>query len=217
MTILSKIQAALSVPKNQHNDFGGYNYRSCEDILEAVKPHLAEHGAVLTLSDTVEAIGDRIYFKATAHLTAADSDVAVSAYAREAESKKGMDSAQLSGATSSYARKIALNGLFCLDDNKDADTQDNRAESNQSEPAPLSSGNGNGKPQVQGPQRRSNGMASDKQVNMLRARARELGVAEEALCSYLKVPELAQLPMGRVDDAVAALNKKKAAQEVAHG
>ena len=121
---LMRIQAKLKAPKGQRNTFGNYNYRSCEDILEAVKPLLAEEGCTLTLSDEIELIGDRYYIKATATLKSDKEEIHVSAYAREEQAKKGMDSAQVTGATSSYARKYALNGLFCIDDNKDPDTDE---------------------------------------------------------------------------------------------
>ncbi|HAW7813163.1 TPA: ERF family protein [Escherichia coli] len=114
------IQQTLNAPKNQRNNFGGYSYRSAEDILEAVKPLL--QNVTLTLNDEIVLIGDRYYVKATATLSDGEDAIAVTAYAREEESKKGMDSSQLTGATSSYARKYALNGLFCIDDAKDPDT-----------------------------------------------------------------------------------------------
>lgn len=119
--VLIKIQSDLKAPKGQYNDFGKYNYRSCEDILEAVKPLLKELNVSLTLSDEIVNVGDRYYIKAIATLANNESNITVTAYAREEESKKGMDSMQLTGATSSYARKYALNGLFAIDDNKDSD------------------------------------------------------------------------------------------------
>lgn len=123
---LMKIQAELKAPKEQHNKFGGFMYRSCEDILEAVKPLLVKYGCVLIMNDEIVMVGNRYYVKATATLLHGGDDdpsniFTAEAYAREDESKKGMDSAQLSGATSSYARKYALNALFAIDDNKDAD------------------------------------------------------------------------------------------------
>lgn len=126
---LCRIQKELKAPKGQMNKFGNYKYRSCEDILESVKPLL--ENCSLVVRDEVVVVGDRYYVKATATLTDSMSDgdnksVSVEAYAREADSKKGMDASQVTGATSSYARKYALNGLFCIDDTKDADTQDNR-------------------------------------------------------------------------------------------
>jgi hypothetical protein len=123
MNALQSIQSELRAPKNQTNKFGGYNYRSCEDILEAVKPLLKTYDSVLTISDEIVEVGGRVYVKATARLTEKAGVVTeTTAFAREAENKKGMDESQITGAASSYARKYALNGLFCIDDNKDADT-----------------------------------------------------------------------------------------------
>lgn len=118
------IQAALKCPKNQKNSFGGYNYRSCEDILEAVKPLLYETQTTLTLSDNIVEVWGRVYVEATATLRDAETGDVIEqnvAYARESESKKWMDDSQITGSSSSYARKYALNGLFLLDDVKDAD------------------------------------------------------------------------------------------------
>jgi len=117
--VLSKIQKEMKAPKSQYNAFGKYKYRSCEDILEAVKPFL--NGAVLYISDEMVLIGERYYIKATATLRNGDEAVSVTAYAREEAEKKGMDSSQITGAASSYARKYALNGLFLIDDTKDSD------------------------------------------------------------------------------------------------
>ena len=122
MSALTEIQKKLKAPKSNFNSFGKYNYRSCEDILEAVKPLLGDN--TLTLSDEVVQIGDRIYVKATAVFRDGATETRVSAYAREAESKKGMDESQVTGTASSYARKYALNGLFLIDDTKDADTDE---------------------------------------------------------------------------------------------
>lgn len=122
---LNEIQQELKVPKSQRNDFGKYNYRSCEDILESVKPILGKTKTVLTITDEVVAIGNDNYVKAIATLFFEDEKLEVSALAKEAKEQKGMSSAQITGATSSYARKYALNGLFAIDDTKDADTQDN--------------------------------------------------------------------------------------------
>ena len=130
---LAAIQQELNAPKNQVNKFGGYNYRSCEDILMAVKPLL--NGLILTITDEIVAVGDRVYVKATATITDGSASLSSTAFAREAASKKGMDDAQVTGSTSSYARKYALNGLLLIDDNKDADHHDNR-ESAQAESKP---------------------------------------------------------------------------------
>lgn len=123
---LLSIQNELKAPKNQYNKFGKYNYRSCEDILEAIKPLCLKYGAVVLIDDYVSQIGERFYVKAKASLIDIDTqeEVYACAYAKESENKKGMDSAQVTGATSSYARKYALNGLFCIDDTKDVDTQE---------------------------------------------------------------------------------------------
>ena len=120
---LVEIQRELKAPKGQFNSFGKYNYRSCEDIVEAVKPLVHAAGLLLIITDEIVQVGDRIYVKAVAMVTDGENNMTAVAYAREPESKKGMDEAQITGATSSYARKYALNGLFAIDDTKDADTQ----------------------------------------------------------------------------------------------
>jgi hypothetical protein len=121
---LANIQGKLKAPKGQRNTFGNYNYRNCEDILEAVKPLLGDIS--LVISDDVVLVGDRVYVKATATLYGFESSISNCAFAREALTKKGMDDSQITGAASSYARKYALNGLFCIDDTKDADSFDNK-------------------------------------------------------------------------------------------
>lgn len=133
---LAKIQAKLKAPKNQFNSFGKYKYRSCEDILEAVKPLLAEAGLGIRIHDEVVNVGDRYYVKATATIGYGDLSAETTAYAREAETKKGMDSAQITGATSSYARKYALNGLFAIDDTKDADSTNTHGQETHAKPKP---------------------------------------------------------------------------------
>lgn len=121
---LLAVQMELKAPKNQRNNFGGYNYRSCEDILEAVKPLCLKHECLVTISDDILNVGTRYYIKATARFSCLESGESVenTAYAREPESKKGSDESQITGAASSYARKYALNGLFCIDDTKDSDS-----------------------------------------------------------------------------------------------
>ena len=123
---LMAVQAELKAPKNQHNSFGKYDYRSAEDIIEAVKPLLKENGLFLTMSDDIVLIGDRYYVKATVKVVdvVTGESVETSALAREAAQKKGMDESQVTGTASSYARKYALNGLFAIDDNRDADTDE---------------------------------------------------------------------------------------------
>lgn len=121
--IMQSIQSELKAPKGQTNKFGGYSYRSAEDILEAVKPLLNKYDCFLTVSDEIVEVGARVYVKATAtvHESHSDPIAVTTAFAREAEVKKGMDEAQITGSASSYARKYALNGLFAIDDTKDPD------------------------------------------------------------------------------------------------
>lgn len=139
MKELIAIQSTLNAPKGQYNQFGKYRYRSCEDILAAVKPLLQQNRCTLTISDDVVMVGNRIYIKATAQLTNEKGESAsVSAFAREDEQKKGMDASQVTGAASSYARKYALNGLFAIDDTKDTDTlNDNPQYTQQPQQAPF--------------------------------------------------------------------------------
>lgn len=153
------IQSKLKAPKGQYNSFGKYNYRSCEDILEGVKPLLSEHELVLTIEDSIEMIGDRYYVKATATLSDRKNSISTSAYARESLDKKGMDASQVTGATSSYARKYALNGLLCIDDTEDADTMNNTKQDTQE---------------------------SVYNWNTLKARATQGGISETDLKHYLK-------------------------------
>ena len=139
MDILSKIQTELVAPKNQRNNFGKYNYRSCEDILEGLKPLLLKYECSVVLTDDIIMVGDRIYVKATASLYGKVKSLAgecidrlaeSTAFAREPKEQKGMNEAQITGSASSYARKYALNGLFAIDDSKDADTNEHRDNAN---------------------------------------------------------------------------------------
>lgn len=153
---LANIQSNLKAPKGQFNSYGGYKYRSCEDILEAVKPLLKANNCVLTINDEIITIGDRYYIKATACLASTDDTaemISNTAYAREEETKKSMDGSQITGTASSYARKYALNGLFLIDDTKDADT-DEHAKQTGAEP-------------------KEEKKASDKQVELMRKIAEE--------------------------------------------
>lgn len=131
MKELNTIQSLLKAPKDQYNKFGNYKYRNCEDILVAVKPLLFSQSCTLTISDEIVMIGTRYYVRATATIKNANGETeTTTAYAREDESKKGMDASQITGSTSSYARKYALNGLFCIDDTKDSDSLNNECLSN---------------------------------------------------------------------------------------
>lgn len=139
---LMRIHVELKAPKNLYNSFGKYHYRNAEGIQEALKPLEITYKVITTISDEIVAVGDRIYVKATATITDTESDesISVTAYAREALDKKGMDESQITGATSSYARKYALNGLFLLDDTKDTDTEEYQSAGNQAakKPRPVS-------------------------------------------------------------------------------
>ena len=137
---LFNIQQELNAPKNQRNNFGNYNYRSCEDILEAVKPLLRENRCTLKLSDEIVYTEGRYHIKATATLTDVETGEKewATGLAREEESKKGMDGSQITGASSSYARKYALNGLFCIDDNKDSDSTNTHGKDNKKNSPSLS-------------------------------------------------------------------------------
>lgn len=130
------IQSKLKAPKNQYNDFNKFYYRSAEDILEALKHLLKEVGCTLTISDEIVVVAERVYVKATATLSDGKDNISTTAFAREEESKKGMDAAQITGAASSYARKYALNGLFCIDDTKDPDSTNKGEQETRSSAAP---------------------------------------------------------------------------------
>lgn len=185
---LMTIQSKLVAPKNQFNKFGNYKYRSCEDILEALKPLLRETKTTLTINDDIVLVGDRIYVKATAVLSDCESDSVVSnsAFAREPESKKGSDDSQVTGATSSYARKYALNGLFCIDDTKDADaTNTHDKEDSKTET--------------------TNKKASAKQVEILSNTYTGENLVK--LLSVNNVEKLEDLPMTKASELISKLKK----------
>jgi hypothetical protein len=169
---LLQIQSKLKVPKGQYNEFGKYKYRSCEDILEALKPLLAEVKAAVTLNDEIVQVGERIYIKATASFIDIEDKqtITTTAYAREEETKKGMDGSQITGASSSYARKYALNGLFAIDDNKDSDATNNQGDST-------------GKPNTSN---KSNAELSEAQIKRLFAIAYSAGINKEKVEKQIK-------------------------------
>lgn len=180
---LLAVQMELKAPKNQFNGFGKYSYRSCEDILEAVKPLCDKQGLVLMLSDSLEYISGRFYIKAMAILTDTETgkQISASAFAREDETKKGMDGSQITGSASSYARKYALNGLFCIDDTKDADTRDNRSE-------------------VQ--------LASQKQKNEIEVLCQRTGSDLAKVLSWVGCTDLSALTVPAWNKAIAGLRAK---------
>ena len=179
---LLQIQTELKAPKNQYNSFGDYKYRSCEDILEAVKPLLLKHKASLTLRDEIENIGDRYYIRAIATLFDAESEAVINnvAYAREAESKPKMDAAQVTGTASSYARKYALNGLFLIDDTKDADTDEHAKQTGA-------------------------GKASDKQVKLIKDLSKDVST----ITSYYKVEKIEDLTTAQASEVIGKLKGAK--------
>ncbi len=198
--VLAIIQKELKAPKGQFNDFGKYHYRSCEDILEAVKPLLGE--AVLTISDDLVLIGERYYVKATAAIEIGEEIMATTAYAREEQDKKGMDSSQITGAASSYARKYALNGLFLIDDTKDADTQDNRKEESKGKTPPPPPQTPHTPPQGQqgGDQRK----ISEAQQKRWYAIAKKAGKSDDSLKAYVRslgIEHSRDMPASRYEEA----------------
>ena len=186
------IQHKLKAPKGQYNSFGKYNYRSCEDILEGVKPLLKEHNLALLIDDEIVQIGERYYVKATAKITDGREIVSATAYAREPDTKKGMDESQITGATSSYARKYALNALLCIDDTKDADTMDNSKK----------------------PVQQTQETVYNWQT--LKTRATQGGISEEELVHYVtetfKVSKPADLKQDHYQQAFNWVNAKRYAQ-----
>lgn len=177
---LQTIQAKLKANKGQYNSFGKYKYRSCEDILEAVKPIMASLKVALTINDDLLYIGNRYYIKATAMLRDCESNEVIenSAFAREEESKKGMDGSQVTGASSSYARKYALNGLFCIDDTKDSDATNQGDSNNEASNA--------GDEKIDTPK-----------VNVILGELNRTGVTMDTICSTYKVKELKELTINQ--------------------
>lgn len=202
---LAKIQSELKVPKSQRNTFGNYNYRSCEDILEAAKPLLNEQGLVLVIDDEVVNVGNRNYVKSTAKLidTEDKEGMFTTAYAREDEVKKGMDGSQLTGSTSSYARKYALNGLFAIDDTKDSDaTNDHgKGQSQTTKDKPKQENQPTMDKEIV-----DGSLASDKQLGMLYALVKQKEYTPESMASYIK--------HNYNKDSSKALTKKEASEVI---
>jgi len=185
MNIYEKLQAVqteLKVPKGQYNDFGKYKYRSCEDILEAVKPVLATHKAAITVGDDLCTMGDRYYVKAIASFIDIESGEKLqnTAFAREPEAKKGMDESQITGTASSYARKYALGGLLLIDDTKDADTNEYTAQVN-------------GNPSPEAPK------ATAKQVEIIK----KLMPDQTAMLRYYGVSAVEELSIKQASEVIA--------------
>lgn len=189
MDALKKIQQELKAPKGQYNSFGKYNYRSAEDILEAVKPLLGKYDAELTLSDDIIEVGGRIYVKASAEIRDGSTVVTVTAFAREPEEKKGMDASQVTGTASSYARKYALNGLFLIDDTKDADSNEYRQQTEQSYTA--------------------SGKVSSPQVKMIEELIKDTKSDLGKLLVFYRVTHLEDMTKEQGQDCIEKLKSKK--------
>lgn len=203
---LNKIQCELKANKGQYNSFGKYKYRSCEDILEAVKPLLKETKTTLTINDEVVLIGDRYYVKATAILTDIETKETYSnsAYAREEENKKGMDASQVTGATSSYARKYALNGLLCIDDTKDNDTNElNEERTSRVEKQSVTTPTKEATSSMEQMQIKK---ASPNQINVLNKHYQGENLTK--LLQVNNIIKLEDLPMTKASELIAKLTKK---------
>lgn len=181
---LMNIQKELKCNKNQHNSFGNYNYRSCEDILETLKPLLEKYRCTLTISDELQNIGDRYYIKATARLINIDATESIenTAYARESDDKKGMSAEQVSGSCSSYVRKYCLGGLLLIDDTKDADTNEYRNQIEDTEHLML--------------------------MNQFNELAEETNLNREALYKKLGVKSNAEIGNDKLKELISSMNKK---------
>lgn len=189
---LIQIQRKLVAPKSNYNSFGKYKYRSAEDILEAVKPLNAEQGLLLTLKDEPVLVGNWNYIKATATITDGKESIAVTAFARESETKKGMDHSQITGTASSYARKYALNGLYLIDDTKDADTDQYHNQNNVTQNT------------------QQNNQITQQQVGQLKSKVIQFAKArnqtEQAVYNVLKIADVTQLSQTQADAIIKQLD-----------
>lgn len=197
---LIKVQGDLKAPKGQRNTFGNYNYRSCEDIIEAVKPLLKENGLILNITDEVKYIGDRYYVEATVKVIDIDTGEVIEskALAREDANKKGMDLAQITGSVSSYARKYALNGMFAIDDTKDADATNTHGKEKSSDDKVEQVGY----------------KITAKQINLLKFKASEASISETRLKTTIKadygldkIEDLTNIQMNELLDKIAKIKK----------
>ena len=198
---LMNIQANLKAPKNQYNSFGKYKYRSCEDILEAVKPLLKENKMTLIISDTIEGVNNKNYVKATVILTDVENGdkIESTAFAREADNKKGMDDSQITGATSSYARKYALNGLFGIDDTKDSDSTNTHGKDKSKSPKPK-------------PKSKSKDTVTTDEITVINDLIKEKGIDKDTFLKFLEdkinVSKIEDIPQVHYAKVVGILEKK---------
>lgn len=221
---LLKIQSSISVPKSQYNKFGNFEYRSCEDILSALKPLLTQNKCTVTVNDDLVLIGERYYIKSTATLIDCESGESISneSYAREEESKKGMDSSQITGTASSYARKYALNGLLLLDDVKDADSNESQqqgrnAKNDKNQQQNQNTGVNKGQQQSQNKTGSNKGSQNGNQKKLidnraletLRKRFKDNKVDEGKVCSIFKVSALSQLSVSQYENITQHFDQVK--------
>ena len=211
---LMNIQAELKAPKNLRNSFGNYNYRNVESILEALKPLLVKYNATVTITDTIEFIADRIYVKAVATIYDVenknnDADIiTATAYAREAEAKKGMDEAQITGATSSYARKYALNGLFLLDDTQDVDTEAYQKASQKGADKPAQAPKEKPKSKASKPTEAKTEPLTEEELLFLSQRYTGANLA--ALLDYYQIEDISQISPSTGRELIAMIKAKGA-------
>lgn len=216
------VQQNLKAPKNQYNSFGDYHYRSCEDIQEALKPLMSEVKAVLLVYDDIVMVGDRFYVKATAVFQDAESPEKISntAFARETESKPKMDAAQITGSCSSYARKYALNGLFCIDDAKDPDSMKNDQQDNKGSSQHGSRGSirqqSDRSTQTGSARNNTTGSSAlyvtQAHINTIRAEISRTGCTEKSVCERYKLNSLGNMTIEQFKKAMAILKKMSTKQ-----
>jgi hypothetical protein len=212
---LQTIQTELKAPKNQYNAFGKYKYRSCEDIQEGVKPLLSKTKTSLVVGDEIVVVGERYYIKATAKLFDCESEERISniAYAREEESKKGMDGSQVTGASSSYARKYALNGLFCIDDTKDSDSTNATENGYKKAPpqakAPVQSKEPTEQEMNENQAKISKQKIGQAKINTIKSELERTGVSEKAILTRYKMAKLEDITEELFTKVMSALKNSK--------
>ncbi len=212
--VLQQIQAELKAPKGQYNSFGKYKYRSCEDILEAVKPLLNKYDAVLMLSDELRLLGDRYYVMARATITKGGEVLGeTTAFAREPEEKKGMDTSQITGTASSYARKYALNGLFLIDDTKDADTDEYQTQTSGKTPNSKKNNLPEGDVKAEADLTKPTDKIDEMSLNALKKqiaayeKKTNKKLDEEALCNMFSIKKIEDMNYEQLRKLTASLNK----------
>ena len=215
---LAYIQSKLKAPKGQYNEYSKFYYRSCEDILEAVKPLLAETGTVLTLTDDIVNIGGRFYVKAVAKLACINGgyfagEVYNVAYAREDEAKKGMDASQITGSCSSYARKYAMNGLFLIDDTKEVDSMNHHEDTQSKTEAPKKTkAKEEPKPEAKKPEEDLNRRITKEELQAIIAGCKENGVDVAKICRLYKKESLPELSLHQFKNIMKNWEKIKRAE-----